>query len=48
MTAIEDRDPEELKSQLASLQQLMDKGDALGAGYNNYEGKINEHKQVRL
>jgi len=45
---IEARDPEELKGQLESLQQLMDKGDALGEGYNDYEEKIQEHKQGKL
>merc|ERR1712136_382716 len=48
LTTIQDRDPEELKGQLESLQQLMDKGDALGAGYNDYEEKIQEHKQGKI
>jgi len=45
---LEIKDPEEVKAQLDSLQQLMDKGDALGDGYKNYEEKIQDKKQGKL
>lgn len=54
-TALEDflleetgRDKEQVKAELENLQELMDKGDALRSGYNNYEEKIQEHKAGKL
>ena len=41
---LEEQDMEKVHGQLEALHRLMDKGDALGEGYQGYEDKI----QVQL
>lgn len=45
---LEEQDMEKVHGQLEALHRLMDKGDALGDGYQGYEDKIQEHRQGKI
>jgi len=45
---LEEQDMNKVHGQLEALHRLMDKGDALGDGYQGYENKIQEHRQGKI
>lgn len=45
---LEEQDMDKVHGQLEALHRLMDKGDALGEGYQGYEDKIQEHRQGKI
>jgi len=45
---LEEQDMTKVHDQLEALHRLMDKGDALGEGYRDYEDKISDHKQGKI